>query len=320
MEKKLLTIAITTYNRQKELLNVLRALECQGQFDKYKIIISDNHSDYDIRGWLKSQLSEDFYSIIDIYVRDINIGGDSNIAWIFQMVKTPWMWLTSDDDIPEPNAIDMLLRDIHDNEDLCWIKYSIKGYSPFKDIKCKTIASVLEQIDNKTHDFGEMVFMSNNVYNMSKIYDYIGKLPSNARTSMPHLIAPFFAMSEANCEMKFSPNNIVEFNRGETTYNPIYAYLNVGNIKYIGLFKNKEDLKAYKKIRWIPVHLHVKYILMEPKFVRREFFLKILISQYPVFSLRTFRFILLFEILNVMPQIILNKILHVNKEKIKSHQ
>lgn len=317
---KELTVAITTYNRQHELLAVLRSLERQGHYDKYRIVISDNHSDYDVEGWLKSQLSDSFCSIIDIHVHDFNIGGDSNIAWIFQLVKTPWMWLTSDDDIPTHNALEIIFEDIKKNTDLCWIKYSIKGYYPFQDVICDKLSTIFSQFYGKRHDVGELVFMSNNLYNMVEIYDYIGYLPSSARTSISQLLPPFMAIAWKHNKMMFSSNYLVEYNQGGATYNIIYALLNFGNIKYIGLFKNKEDLLAYNKLIWSPIHIHIKYILLEKRFLRREYFKKIIISQYKLLSFRALIFILYFEVLNILPDRILKKLLHQEKEIVKPHQ
>ena len=90
--KKKLTVLIPTYNRKEPLREQLRSLEVQGLWDEYEIIISDNHSNYDVKEMINESFSADFVKIIRIERRSCNVGGDLNVSLSFQLPTTEWMW------------------------------------------------------------------------------------------------------------------------------------------------------------------------------------------------------------------------------------
>lgn len=294
------------------MLNVLRALEAQGQFDKYEILVSNNKSDYDVNEWLGNNLGSDFLKIITIYNWRYNVGGDINISSVFLKVNTPWMWLSSDDDMALPNALSVLLGDIEKFSDVCWIKYSIKGHCPFLSMRHNQISEILSVFCHNGHFFGEMVFMGNNVYNMEKLKPYIGKIPLNAKTSMPQLIAPFWAISNKNEFMAFSPDCLTNYEAGHISYKLIYAYLNFGNLLYSGILKTRIDIKMFRKMRFASVPRYVKALMLgvDDKYQRWEYLKKIYIAHFDLFSFRGFYFVILYCVMSMLPSKLLLRILH----------
>lgn len=63
---KLLTVAIPTYNHKQFLLETLRSFEIQGHFDKYRVLVSNNCSDYNVNEWLSKNLTREFLDIITV--------------------------------------------------------------------------------------------------------------------------------------------------------------------------------------------------------------------------------------------------------------
>lgn len=284
--KKILTIAITTYNRKEELLRVLKAIETQN-YELCEILISNNKSDYDVGEWIKENFSESFLEIIHIYNRTYNVGGDINIASIFQLVKTKWMWLASDDDIATPNALSTILKDINDNSDKCWIKYSIKNRTPFPDMECSSIEEVFSLFHGKKYWFGFLIFMGNNVYNMDLISEYLGELPLRASTSISQLYAPLKAIKEKKVTMLFKSSCICEYNIGNRSYPNIYAYLNFPNVLYTGLISTKKEVKAFKRMQCTSLRNYLQSLFyIKERVIRWEYFKKIFIAHFTIFSLK----------------------------------
>ena len=64
--EKILTIAIPTFNRKEELLKVLKAIESQGYYEYYEIIISNNKSDYNVNEWIEQNFKGTFLKLVMI--------------------------------------------------------------------------------------------------------------------------------------------------------------------------------------------------------------------------------------------------------------
>ena len=282
MNKKL-TIVITSYNRKDALIKQLQSIEQQGQFDKYEIIISDNHSNYDLEELIKPLFSSDFFSLITIFKRPINIGGAANIALSFQLVSTPWMWLLSDDDITLPTSIHSILNDINNYPNICWFKYSIGGgFNKYPDSVCTSCLEVFKMHSEGTHSFGEFVFMCNNVYNMKLIKPYIGKLPFLITTCYSQVLAPLYAIKQDNCKMMFKSTPLIQWTPGRMSYKLYYAYSNYPNFVYSDFQFSKSEMQYFHKMFDIKYKaLLFSLIEIKEKWVRDEIYHK-----YKAFYLR----------------------------------
>lgn len=302
MNEKQLTVVITTYNRKQPLLEQLQSLEKQGKYDKYEIIVSDNCSDYDVDAWLDNQLSSEFRQIVTVYNRKYNVGGDLNIAFSFQLVDTPWMWLLSDDDITEPDALDIIFDDITKHQDICWIKYSISGvFSPFVDFKTNQLEELFYIFSTKPHFAGEMIFMSNNIYHIKAMKNHISRAPLMAGSCYSQLIPPFFAMKYDGIQMMLSSKALTNYVAGRISYSLNYAYIRFGNILYSDLKLSKAEIKAFKRLNFSSMKNYILSLLSEEnKAIRWNYFKKIFIDHYSLLSIKGLAFLFLFTPLHLL--------------------
>lgn len=325
MEEKKLTIVITTYNRKQPLLEQLQSIERQGQYDKYNIIISNNHSNYDVKSWLISQLSGDFMQIINVYDRPYNVGGDVNIAFSFQLVETQWMWLLSDDDVTTQTSISTILHDINENENknVCWIKYSIEGdeFRPYDNKRINSLSSLFNYFSSNKYKGGEFIFMSNNVYNISLLKEYIGYAPKLSNTCFSQLIPPLYAIKYEKMNMLLSSKTLTNYVGNRISYKKIYLYTNFENVLYSELNMDGNEIKSFKKIKLCSISDYIYELMtIKNKPLRHIFFKKIFISYFSLFSFNGITYIIIyyvFSILNINPQLI-KKIAHI-KNQIRTH-
>ena len=103
---KLLTIAIPTYNRQGYLQECLDRI-CPQLTKEVELVVRDNCSDnYDFPGFIKQY--EKY--CITFCQNKVNIGGDANIARLYEECNTPWIWVIGDDDCIRNDAVEAVLK------------------------------------------------------------------------------------------------------------------------------------------------------------------------------------------------------------------
>lgn len=278
---KKLTIAITTYNRKEALITQLRSLECQGLYDKYQIKIFNNCSNYDVEDALKSALSTDFMDIITIHNRKYNVGGDCNIALSFLQVDTPWMWLLSDDDVTTPNSLATVLDDMETYSDVCWLKYSIDGFAKFQDEKVDNLVDLFDSFRTNGHIWGEFVFMSNNVYNLSKLENVRGNILYWTMTCFSQIMGPMLAIKNDNQVMSFRFASLTNYEAGRISYKLHYAYLNFPHLLNASFELSDKELAAFHKMFRIGViELLLSLFEVDNAAMRYEFY-----KQYKIFYL-----------------------------------
>ncbi len=275
MDKKL-TVVITTYNRKQPLIEQLQSLERQGLYDQYRIIVSNNCSDYDVEASLKEALSPEFMEIVTVYNRKYNVGGDCNIALSFQLVDTEWMWLLSDDDLTMPGSVKTVLDDVDNYPDVCWLKYSISGgFKLFDDKRCDNLVDVFETCMQKNgHGFGEFIFMANNVYHMPLIKKHIGDVLALAMTCIPHDIAPMFAVKYEHQPMMFRSAVLTNYVVGRVSYTPLYALSNFVNIFTTKFEFSPEEFDAYRLLSDQSSGLVYALFDIRNRKIRHQYFLK----------------------------------------------
>jgi GT2 family glycosyltransferase len=204
---KLLTIAIPTYNREKKLVNQLKSIFFQSEYKDVEIVILDNHSNYDIANCLKNHFSFQELSNVELIKNPFNIGVYGNVANSFMFCRTKYMWLLSDDDETLCDSIKNVLLNIEKNKDIAIFKYSIYNFVPEED---KIICNITEFIDyykSGIHSSGNMIFISNNIFNMELLIPFI----QNAFTVFNYLFLIISSLSSNTIKMKFCPQCIVNY-------------------------------------------------------------------------------------------------------------
>ncbi|MCB1754360.1 MAG: glycosyltransferase family 2 protein [Gammaproteobacteria bacterium] len=116
--KKLLTIAIPTFNRAELLDQQLQRLhkELSGLEEYCNILVSNNQSTDEtaavIEKW-QAQLPN-----FSLFTQENNIGAVRNIAWCLQNADTPFVWALSDDDPLIEGSLRGIIKRLQDNPDL----------------------------------------------------------------------------------------------------------------------------------------------------------------------------------------------------------
>lgn len=296
---KNLTVAITTYNRKEALIAQLRSLECQGLYDKYQIKIFNNCSNYDVEGALKSALSAEFMDIITVCNRKYNVGGDCNIALSFLQVDTPWMWLLSDDDVTMPTSLSTVLEDMEKYSDVCWLKYSIDGFAKFQDKKVDNLVELFDSFRTEGHMWGEFVFMSNNVYNLSNLEKVRGNILYWTMTCFSQIMGPLMAIKNDKQVMAFRSVPLTNYEAGRISYKLHYAYLNFPHMLNASFELSAKELSAFHKMFRIGVlELVLSLFEVENSAMRYEFY-----KQYKIFYLsenifKRIEYVMAFQILH----------------------
>ena len=278
---KKLTVAITTYNRKEALITQLKSLECQGLYDQYQIMVFNNNSNYDVVEALKEELTPNFFNIITVNNRKYNVGGDCNIALSFLQVETPWMWLLSDDDVTTPTSLATVLEDTEKYSDVCWLKYSIDGFAKFQDKKVGNLEELFDSFRTDGHIWGEFVFMSNNVYNLTNLEKVRGNILYWTMTCFSQIMGPLMAIKNDNQVMAFRSVSLTNYEAGRISYKLHYAYLNFPHMLNASFELSKKELVAFQKMFRIGVlELILSLFEVDNSAMRYEFY-----KQYRIFYL-----------------------------------
>lgn len=105
--KKILTIAIPTYNRPSQIKTQVELLLPQ-LTDEVTLLVMDNHSTISV----ESLFTSDQLAQFRIIRNKVNIGADANIAKCYDICETKWLITLGDDDPVEPFAVATILHDI----------------------------------------------------------------------------------------------------------------------------------------------------------------------------------------------------------------
>ena len=237
-----LTIGIPTYNRKDALIRLLKSIECQNYNLLYEIIICDNASPYDVETVIKDSVSPAFFSMCRIIKNGFNIGGPANIKNQFLFCNSKWFWLIGDDDEITEDALDIIFRDIESDPECAFFKYSTKindGKLGEDDICFATLNEFIEY-GNRRYP-GNLVFMSNNIFNMEKISRYL-PIMMTYNTSVPQCIPMLVGLDLGEIHVRFSSQPICIYNmpKGGVEWNMLRVALALACLQEIP-FKSLDD-------------------------------------------------------------------------------
>lgn len=257
---KKITILITTYNRKYELLRVLDCLYEQGYHEKYKILICDNNSNYDLKSLIEDKYDEEFKSLISVHRWAFNTGLSSNISVSFALVDTDWCLLLSDDDIIMPGAISKICDDIEKNAQAIAIKYSLKGREPYPDGEIKTLEEFVDYYSEKTSKISEMWHLTR-VYHMSLLRENCSYFTEYAYTYISFIIPLIFSLRDKKGYIKTSSFSLIEYGICDPGTNWYYNEKYIKTILGIYTF-NDIILNVDKKLRSRLMKIVLSYIDM----------------------------------------------------------
>lgn len=194
MNQPLLSIAVPTFNRASKLQSLLEKLdnliskELTENACKIEIIVSDNNSNDDTHVILSQfknlQRSYSFHA----FKNKTNIGSDRNFVKAIQRASGTFVWLLSDDDALEENAVSEIISSLQANSGVGFgfINYflgSSKTSSAITPFNSPLVAENLEEYISKVW-FADS-FVSSIIVKKSLLTDE--QLNANMGEGYPHL-------------------------------------------------------------------------------------------------------------------------------------
>ncbi len=219
----LLTLVITTYNREKALIAQLRSIFRQPEYASVEIVLLDNCSSYDTGGMLEENFSKKERSAIRLVRHTYNTEACYNIVSAFLATHTKWLWLLSDDDLTEAHSISKIQAFLADDPDCACFKFtaiSDTGAPRRAEEEITSLAGLLQCAGKGNMDLGNFIFMSNNVYNLEKLAPYIPSAFKYSYTFFPHVLPLITGLAEKNIRIRLIDEQIVTYRFPEAPSSP----------------------------------------------------------------------------------------------------
>lgn len=258
----MLTIAIPTYNRPEQLIETLNNLQNQTN-QNFRIFICDNASDYDINAEISKNFTGDFYQRITVHRRNINVGADSNIVSLFDLVGSGWMWIVSDDDIELNTAVDTIYRRISEHPNVSIVQFSFFDYLK-TDIELNSIDDYINKIygsvnkRNAVEICGDFCSSLNKVYNVDILKKVITDAFSYATSCMTTGIVLLKALQN-NYGVYICHDKIIYF--GEAHWDVMHVANRASVLAYLNLELGREKMNKLLYIINIPYRMPLHYWL-----------------------------------------------------------
>jgi glycosyltransferase involved in cell wall biosynthesis len=199
-KSSLLTIAIPTFSRLAQLKRCLEALGPQLN-ELCTCYIADNCSPDLVDVEASKIFSKYGFNSFAIHRRSVNIGGIGNIIHCFEVARTPWVWVLSDDDVPLPNAIESILEAIKQHPEAIAFGYVFSNERRAQNIDNYEIISEPAEFFRSQASF-EASLISSCVYNRHHVHSVLSVAYEFGSCYFPHLAllvkildkssAPFF--------------------------------------------------------------------------------------------------------------------------------
>lgn len=243
----MLSIGIPTYNREKRLNELLGIITSQNLEFISEIIIVDNNSNYDILKLVKKYKTEK----IRIIKNSFNVRMSVNMMNPFLHCRSKWLWLLSDDDYPTENALQTILELISLNPNAGMLKFSMDSKLRNDD---HFVASTLEAFidvhyNDKKFKRGDLVFISNGVYNLDILKPYLGYGFEYSYTYIPYLIPVILGLNDRKISVCLVNRNIVKYGSPDDGGWPVATVgKGLSNISHLPLNLDKKYRKKFLNI------------------------------------------------------------------------
>lgn len=264
-----LTILIPTYNRKERLMQTLKCLSVQTD-RRFQLVIVDNCSNYNVNE-LITCLDEEFRSRINLMVRPYNIGSSANITMILLECKSKWAWLLGDDDYPLPCAVEKIYENMAPQ--IGAMHFSVLNMKRYISPDCRVsdLDTFINLYEHWLHDKnpivnlqGDLIFMSNKVYNMEIIRPYIGMSIEYSYSKIGQLIPIFRMLEEKTGEFLITDTKIVKSLMAENDHwniqKILYGMTSFTYIPFVTL-KNKQRILLNDVVMFKYTYVLKNYIL-----------------------------------------------------------
>ena len=206
-----LSIFIPTYNRRERLLRQLSSIVEQPLSQEVEIVVLNNNSDYDVEAAIRVKFGDAIFYHLRIINNRANLGLSMNIALPFYYCKTKWLWILSDDDVTMADSLEIIMQDMRRFDDYACLKYSLKDMSYHNDYTIESLESLVAYYEKPDKDQGEFIFISNNLFNMSKIEPFVGKIVSYSYNAIAGILPYVYLLDVPGYKVMMRKDFVVEY-------------------------------------------------------------------------------------------------------------
>lgn len=306
MKKPILSICISTYNREKCLKSLLDSIIAQEWFsDEIEICIYNDPSKDDTQ-WMV-ELYKKNHSNIKYHRNDVRIGMIPSILNVAKMGSGEYIWLFSDDDIMDPTAIKTMLDLI--KKEKPWL--IINKFLWFKDES--------ELKHDNVNSFGNIV----NVIGIENFFDYLSTVKYSIDGYMMHcslfcckkeiFVKNLHTLLQENWKEYMNILNRDFFGHIRIIYIPFWntekitvveknlVLLRSGNISWSFVFKTCTD------------YLHLAQDLNKKYKINKKTYMKMMILYY----YSVFTYFVIVHLQKYIPKKIYNILVNIGKKIVK---
>lgn len=206
-----LSIIIPTYNRKERLLKQLESILSQELAKKISIVVLDNHSNYDVEQAIREKFDTESIKNLNVIVNRANVGLSMNISLPFFRCKTKWLWILSDDDVTLPNSLEIIINDIHKYDDYAALKYSVSGMSNHNNQTIITLEDLISYYERKDKNQGEFIFISNNLFNISKLEPFLGHIVNYSYNAVAGILPYVYILDAKQGKIILRSDEVVKY-------------------------------------------------------------------------------------------------------------
>jgi len=165
----MLTIAIPTYNRNKEVVETISSILRQLN-DNCNLLILDNASDIAVSdSILEKGIDLNEYSHVKLIRNNTNIGAAANLLRCIELCSTGWLWILGDDDLPKSDSVNEVLKDLYTYSDFTFINYCSLHHKRENQV----ISSGITEFLNAMNNWGQINFTSLCILNADQLKPYL---------------------------------------------------------------------------------------------------------------------------------------------------
>lgn len=185
----MLTVAIPTYDRNEILASTLEALLPQLS-SECRLLVLDNCSPRPVAESLAPLLARHPEVRSEIVRHPVNIGGNANVLRCFELCETPWIWVLGDDDLPEPDAIERVLRDIAATPGALFFNYRTELFQRPAQVVTRGGDDFARRMDSLSN----VLFISAGIFNAAAVRPHLRLAYAYAYCNGPHVVALLAAL------------------------------------------------------------------------------------------------------------------------------
>ena len=234
-----INIYIPSYNRPDQCLETLRKLVPQINLNEnIKIYVLDNCSDINYQEYfLKTNDISKYINQDKLKIKrnNLNIGMSANIMRCFEysVVEKGWLWILSDDDYINDNAIEIIQDSVnHCEKEVGFVKFSSNRLKHPNGIIIESPKKLIDFIsDDPKVRFNSYIFLTNLVYRIEAFKGAVSNAYDFTLTHVPHFILLNLSLKN-DFYIKHDSSQLATYKRPKLGYSyGLFAGIQVGSIK-----------------------------------------------------------------------------------------